>query len=48
MESKVLKFKKRFGKRKKTNPKRGLFLIVLLALALFLFFNIEKIIAKFL
>lgn len=43
-----MEFKRRFGKRKKANPKRGLFLIILLAFVLYLFFNADKIIGKFL
>jgi hypothetical protein len=37
---------KRFGNRKKSNPKKGLFLVILLAIALFLFFNAEKLISR--
>ncbi len=43
-----MEFKRRFGKRKKRNPKKGLFLVLLLAIALFLFFNAEKLLSKFL
>lgn len=43
-----MKFERRFGNRKRTNPKRGLFLVVLLLIALYLFFNAEKILGKFL
>lgn len=42
-----MEFKKRFGSRKRTNPKKGLFLIILLAVVLYLFYNAEKIIGKF-
>lgn len=38
-----MKFQKRFGERKRSNPKRGLFLILLLAIVLYLFFNAENI-----
>ena len=34
-----MKFERRFGRRKKSNPKRGLFLILLLAIVLFLWFK---------
>lgn len=37
---------KRFGNRKKTNSKKGLALVILLALALILFFNAEKLMSK--
>ncbi|WP_299677632.1 hypothetical protein [uncultured Tenacibaculum sp.] len=43
-----MKFQKRFGNRKRTNSKRGLFLVVLLALALYLFFNADKILSRIL
>lgn len=43
-----MKFKRRFGNRKKANPKRGLFLLFLLVVVLFLFYNAEKIIGKLL
>ncbi|WP_262509522.1 hypothetical protein [Tenacibaculum agarivorans] len=43
-----MKFQKRFGNRKRSNPKKGLFLIVLLAIALYLFFNAEKILGRLL
>lgn len=42
-----MEFKRRFGERKKANPKKGLFLIILLALVLYLFFNADKIIGRF-
>jgi len=43
-----MEFKRRFGDRKRTKPQKGLFLIVLLILALYLFFNADKIIGRFL
>jgi len=43
-----MKFERRFGRRKKTNPSRGLIFIVLLAIALYLFFNAENLLGKFL
>ncbi|WP_408032409.1 hypothetical protein [Tenacibaculum xiamenense] len=43
-----MKFERRFGNRKKANPKKGLILVILLALALFLWFNAEKLIGRFL
>lgn len=42
-----MEFKRRFGNQKKSQPKKGLFLILLLAIALFLFFNAEKFLNKF-
>ena len=38
-----MEFKRKFGKQKKSKPKKGLFLIVLLAIALYLWFNAESI-----
>lgn len=43
-----MKFKKRFGQRKRGNSKRGLFLVLLLAIALYLFFNADKYLERFL
>ncbi len=43
-----MKFEKRFGDRIKNNPKKGLLLILLLAVILYLFFNAEKILKHFL
>lgn len=43
-----MEINKRFGKRKKGNSKRGLILVLLLALVIYLFYNIESIMAKFL
>lgn len=38
-----MKFQRRFGERKKSNPKKGMFLVILLAVALLLYMNAEKI-----
>lgn len=38
-----MEFKRKFGKRKKTKSKKGLFLVFLLAIALYLWINAEKI-----
>lgn len=38
-----MKFQRRFGERKKSKPKKGMFLVVLLAVALLLYMNAEKI-----
>lgn len=43
-----MKFERRFGKRRKTNPKKGIYLVLLLVIALFLFFNAERILSKLL
>lgn len=42
-----MELKKRFGKRKKSNSKRGLVLIILLAIVLYVFINAEKILSNF-
>jgi len=42
-----MKFQRKFGKRRKSNPKKGLLLLVLLLLALFLWYQAENIIASF-
>ena len=42
-----MEFKRRFGKNKKTEPKKGIFLIVVLIVVLYLFFNADKIIGRF-
>ncbi|MFV0249269.1 MAG: hypothetical protein ACK5H1_09995 [Tenacibaculum sp.] len=39
-----MKFKRKFGRKKKVNAKRGFFYILLLIVALLLWYNIEKII----
>ncbi len=38
-----MEFKRKFGRKKKTKPTKGIFLILLLALALFLWFKAEDI-----
>lgn len=38
-----MKFQRRFGNRKKSNPKRGLFLIGLLIVVLYLFFKADTV-----
>ncbi|WP_255689031.1 MULTISPECIES: hypothetical protein [unclassified Tenacibaculum] len=43
-----MKFQRRFGNRKRTNPKRGLFLVLLLAVVLFLWFYAEKLMERIL
>ncbi|MGG8496443.1 hypothetical protein ACQY1Q_08505 [Tenacibaculum sp. TC6] len=43
-----MKFERRFGRKKKTNPKRGLFLVFLLIIILILWFNAEKFIERIL
>ncbi|MDO6745229.1 hypothetical protein [Tenacibaculum soleae] len=42
-----MKFQRRFGNRKKTNPKKGLYLIIMLIVVLYLFFNADAIIGKY-
>lgn len=42
-----MEFKRRFGERKKSNPKRGLLLIILLAIVLYVFFNADKLTGNF-
>ncbi|CAL2057451.1 hypothetical protein [Tenacibaculum sp. 190524A05c] len=43
-----MKFQKRFGNRRRTKPQKGLFLVILLAIALFLFFNTERLLSRIL
>ncbi|WP_302850189.1 hypothetical protein [Polaribacter cellanae] len=38
-----MKFERKFGRKKETKPKKGLFLVVLLAIALLLWFKAEAI-----
>ncbi|WP_430928433.1 hypothetical protein [Polaribacter marinivivus] len=38
-----MKFERKFGKRKRTKSKKGLFLVVLLAIALYLWLNAETL-----
>ena len=42
-----MKFERRFGNRKKTKPKKGLYLICLLIVVLYLFFNADTFIGKY-
>ncbi len=42
-----MKFERKFGKRKKTKSKKGLFLVLLLAVALYLWFNAEGLLKSF-
>ncbi|WBX71736.1 hypothetical protein [Tenacibaculum retecalamus] len=42
-----MKFKRRFGNKKETKPKKGLYLIGVLVVVLYLFFNADKIIGRF-
>jgi len=41
-----MEFQRRFGKRKRSNPKKGIMLVLLLALVLFLWFQAENIITN--
>lgn len=43
-----MKFQRRFGRQKKGNPTRGLFLIGLLIVVLYLFFNADTFLEKIL
>ena len=38
-----MEFKRKFGRRKETKPKKGLFLVVILAVVLILWFKAETI-----
>jgi hypothetical protein len=38
-----MEFKRKFGKQKESKPKKGLFLVLLLALAIFLWYNAESL-----
>ncbi len=42
-----MKFERKFGKQRQKNSKKGLVLVILLALALFLFSNMNSILSKF-
>ncbi|WNW00727.1 hypothetical protein RRF68_06870 [Tenacibaculum sp. HL-MS23] len=42
-----MKFKRRFGKNRETKPKKGLYLMLVLVVVLYLFFNADKIIGRF-
>ncbi len=41
-----MEFKRRFGKRKKANSKRGLMLVILLIIVLLVWYNAEGIMTK--
>jgi len=41
-----MEFERKFAKRKKSNPKRGIFLIILLIIVLILWFQADNIIAR--
>lgn len=43
-----MKFQRRFGKTRKPNSKKGLFLVVLLIAVILLWMNAEKIVGKLL
>lgn len=43
-----MEFKRRYGGRRQANPKRGMFLVMLLVLVLYLFFNAEELFSKLL
>ncbi len=42
-----MEFKRKFGKQRKSKPKKGLFLILLLIVALYLWFNAESLMNAF-
>jgi hypothetical protein len=41
-----MEFKRKFGRNKQTKPAKGLFLIILLAIAIFLWFKAESILSS--
>lgn len=41
-----MEFKRRFGNRKKTKPKKGLFLVLLLIIALLFWYKAEAILER--
>ena len=41
-----MKFSRRFGSRKRSRPRRGLFLVVLLIIVVYLWMNMEDIITR--
>jgi len=43
-----MKFERRFGKRKRGNSQRGLLLVVVLGVVLYMFMNAEKILGNLL
>lgn len=38
-----MEFKRKFGRKKESKPTKGIFLVLLLALALFLWYNAESL-----
>jgi hypothetical protein len=40
-----MEFKRRFGKQRESKPKKGIMLVLLLALALFLWFKAESLLS---
>ncbi|SOS47529.1 conserved hypothetical protein [Tenacibaculum dicentrarchi] len=48
LKDKKMEFKRRFGSRKRTESKKGLFLIVVLIIVLYLFFNADNFLEKIL
>lgn len=43
-----MEFKRKFGQRKKANPKRGAVLVILLFIIVYLWMNADKIVEKLL
>lgn len=41
-----MKFERKFGRQKKSNPKKGLLFVLLLAIVLFLWFNAESLLSS--
>lgn len=41
-----MEFKRKFGRKKESKPKKGLFLVLLLALAIYLWYNAEPLLGK--
>lgn len=41
-----MEFKRKFGKKKESKPKKGLFLVLLLAIVIFLWYNAESLLSK--
>ena len=42
-----MKFKRRFGNKREATPKKGVYLLLVLVVVLYLFFNADKIIGRF-
>jgi len=42
-----MKFQRRYGKRKRSNPKRGMLLVLLLLIVLLIWHNADGIIGRF-